>query len=227
MPEILKIVVFSFVAYVALWIIAKLLGKKQIAQLSFIDYVVGITIGSIAAELTTETEKPFYYYLIAMFLFFFFDMFISFISRKGNIMKKIFIGKPLVVINDGKFDMESLKKSKLTVEEVLGMARDKGFFDISDIAYAIFETGGKLSILPKANQKPVVAEDLSITPEKPSLTSYVIVDGEIDEGSLSNLGKSKDWLLEKLGMSIKELKPILLAKYDEKEDDIMIYNKLD
>ena len=94
MNDIAKIVVFSITAYVSIFIIAKLLGKKQIAQLSFIDYIVGITIGSIAAEMTTELEQPFYHYLIAMALFFLFDLAVTLIGRKSALLKKSLLESP-------------------------------------------------------------------------------------------------------------------------------------
>ena len=142
-PDVAKVLIFSMMAYVTLFIIAKLLGKKQIAQLSFIDYVVGITIGSIAAEMATDTQNPFYFYIIAMAIFLVFDIVVTLIGRKGSLMKKIFCGRPLMIIENGQFNYKELKKSKLTVDEIIGMAREKDYFDINQIAFAILETSGK------------------------------------------------------------------------------------
>ena len=84
MSDIVKVLLFSALAYVTLFVISKILGKKQLAELDFIDYVTGISIGSIAAEMATETDKPFYHYLIAMGIFFFFDLIVPLLVRTTN-----------------------------------------------------------------------------------------------------------------------------------------------
>ncbi|HKL94460.1 MAG TPA: DUF421 domain-containing protein [Clostridia bacterium] len=226
MPDYLKVIIASAITYVYLFIIAKLLGKKQIAQLSFIDYIVGITIGSIAAEMSTETTEPIYQYIIAMTLFFLFDLLITILSRKSAGLKKLLNGKPLILIDEGKFDYENLKKSKISVDEVSGMARDKGYFDINDIAFAIFETSGKLSIMPKSHNKPVVAKDMGITPEKPQLTQYLVVDGKVSNDSLKQSGRDKDWLFKELKIKDEsELNNILVASYDETRKNFNVHYK--
>ena len=127
MEEILKIVIFSIISVVYLFIISKILGKKQIAQLEFIDYVIGISIGSIAAEMATDlNETPFYHYLIAMTTFFLFDVLITFLGRKGFRLKNFLKGKPIMVIYEGKINYRNLKKSKLDVNELCSLCREKG-----------------------------------------------------------------------------------------------------
>lgn len=226
MPDYVKVIVFSIVSYVYLFVIAKLLGKKQISQLTFIDYVVGITIGSIAAEMATETIEPFYHYLIAMGIFFVFDLFVSLIGRKSAILKKIMNGKPLIIINNGKFDYEQLKKSKLSVDEVAGMARDKGFFNLNDISYAVFETNGKLSILPKSCNQPVTCKDMQICLPPSSLTEYFVIDGHVCKDTLTSNGYSEKWLYDGLKISTKkEIEQILLASYDENKHQFDVQYK--
>lgn len=226
LPDVVKVIIFTAVAYVTLFIIAKLLGKKQIAQLSFVDYVVGITIGSIAAEMATETEQPFYHYIIAMGLFFLIDLVITLLGRKGTFMKNLLCGKPLIIIENGQINYEELKKSKVTVDEVIGMAREKDYFDINEIAFAILETSGKLSILPKAANKPPVCEDMNINLPEPSLTDYIVIDGKVRSEIMQQHGYTEEWLYN--GLSVKneeEIKNILLASYDDKKKQFNIHYK--
>ena len=226
LPDIVKVLIFSIVAYITLFIIAKVLGKKQIAQLSFIDYVVGITIGSIAAEMATDTINPFYHYVVAMAIFLFFDLAVTLLSRKGTFMKKVLCGKPLIIIENGQINYEELKKSKLTIDELIGMARDKDYFDINQIAFGIFETSGKLSILPKAEEKPPVCKDLSITPPAPALTDYLIIDGVIRDDIMAKHGYDEEWLKQGVGINDeKELDNVLLASYDEKNRIFNVHYK--
>lgn len=225
MLEIYKLLLSAIISVVFLFIIAKMLGKKQIAQLDFVDYVLGISIGSIAAEMAFDaTDRPFYYYLIAMTIFFLFDLMVSYLGRKGATLKHFFKGRPEVIIYDGKINYNALKKSKLDVNDLLALCRDKDYFDINDIAYAVFETSGKLSILPKSNQKPVVLEDIDKQTKPASLPYYLIVDGKISYSSLRELKKDDKWLMNKIDK--KSLKQIILAIYDDKKDNIEIHTKI-
>lgn len=223
--DIYKILIFSCITYVYLFIIAKILGKKQIAQLTFIDYIVGITIGSIAAEMTTETDKPFYYYLIAMTIFVLFDLAVTLIGRKSAFMKKLVNGKPLILIEDGVVNYEEVKKSKLTADEISGLAREKSFFDIGQISYAILETNGKLSILPKSPFTPTVCSDFNIQKEEASLTEFVIVDGKMREKALQSNNISQDKLNQMLSVQGYKTEDVFIAKYDEKNDKLTVHPK--
>ena len=222
MSDFVYLIILSISSVLALFVIAKLLGKKQVAQLEFIDYVIGISIGSVAAEMATDiNNKPLYYYLIAMGIYFFFDFFISILGRKSPGLKHFFKGRPLTIIYEGKIDYKILKKSKLDINDLLALARSQGYFDLEDIAYAIFENNGKLSIMPKDQQRPTVASDLNIKLEQVKLPVYLVIDGVISKSSLNEIDKTKEWLFKKLKIKTKkELKNVILASYDEENDII-------
>lgn len=227
MNEILYLCLVSVFSVIVLFVIAKILGKKQIAQLEFIDYVLGISVGSIAAEMATDIgDKPFYYYIIAMVIYLVLDFFINIIGRLTPSLKHFFKGKPITIIYEGKIVYKNLKKSKIDVNDVIAMARVQGYFDLSDIAYGIFENNGDLSILPKSNQKPTVAEDMGLHPPEASLPYYMVIDGLISFSSLTELNKDTNWLFLKLNIKTKaELKNIILAIYDEKTDTMNVSTK--
>lgn len=221
------ILINSVISFVYLFIISKILGKKQIAQLEFIDYAVGISLGSIAAEMAIDYDSPFYYYLIAMSIFFALALIVSIVGRKCTFFKRILKGKPLTLIYDGKINYETLKKSKIDTNDLLSMLREKGYFDVNDVAYAIFETSGELSVLPKGNQRPVVIEDIDNEKVKPSsLSNVLIVDGEISYSGLAEADKSEDWLKERLKISSdEELDNVILATYDSEKDELTAHLK--
>lgn len=218
------VLINSVISFVYLFVISKILGKKQIAQLEFIDYAVGISLGSIAAEMATDSEKPFYFYIIAMSIFFALALFVALVGRKTSFLKRILKGKPAMLIYDGKIDYKQLRKSKIDVNDLLSMLREKDYFDIGNVAYAIFEPSGKLSVLPKCEQRPVVISDLqnkNIAPSK--LLNVLIADGAVSKSGLNEIGKDENWLYERLNISRKsELKNIILATYDEKNDKINV-----
>jgi uncharacterized membrane protein YcaP (DUF421 family) len=214
MGNVVKVFVFSISSFFMLFVVMKILGKKQIAELSFSDYVVGITIGSIAAEWSTETQEPFYHYVIAISVYCFFTLLLDFLERKSP-FRKFLKGEVLTIIEDGEFNYKNLKKSKLDVEDVLGMARDKDIFDISDIAYAVFETTGTLSILPKSERRPTVLEDLGLSEPPASPADYVIIDGKLQFETIRELALSVEDVFQGVRIhSKKDLSKILLASYD-------------
>lgn len=226
MAEWVKLIIFSFVAVVYLFFVSKILGKKQIAQLEFIDYVMGISIGSIAAEMATDTgETPFYFYLIAMTVFFLVDLAITFVGRKGPALKHFFKGRPITVIYDGKFDYENLKVSKLDVNDVLALCREQGYFDITQVAYAVFETSGKLSVLPKSPYKQVTAEDMGVKLPPASLPCILVVDGNISYSGLNEINKTAEWLKAKIDLNDKTMKNVLLATYDNESGEVNVQLK--
>lgn len=227
MPDYAVVIVNSVVAFVYLFIVSKLMGKKQIAQLTFVDYAIGISIGSIAAEFATDVKNPWYYYIIAIGIFFLLSLAISYLIRKAQILKTLLQGKPSVLIKDGKIDYKELKKSKLDLYDLIALARTKNYFDLNDIAYAILETDGELSVLPNGNVRPVVAEDFNNIPlEQASITSYIVIDGKITSMGLDDLNVDEAWVLNKFGVNNKkELENIALASYNTKLDKLDVHYK--
>jgi uncharacterized membrane protein YcaP (DUF421 family) len=227
MQGIVKVIVFSITAAVYLFVMSKLLGKKQIAQLDVIDYMLGIAVSSIAAEMATDmSDTPFYYYITAMSFFFAINLLIVYFERKGRRLKKFLKGEPLMVIYEGKVNYKALKKSKMDINDMMAKAREKGYFDLSKIEYAVFENSGSLSIMPKTEQKPVVAEDIGAKPKPAELPYYLVDDGHVIFSSLRTLGYDQQWLYGKLNInSKKELKNIILAIYDKDTDEVEVSKK--
>lgn len=226
MPNSIQVLLNAIYSFAALFLISKILGKKQIAELSFTDYVVGITIGSIAAEWSTDVINPWYYYAIALGIFMIFSFSISQLERTTLFLKSFLRGKPMLIIKNGKIDYKNLKKSKLDVNDLLGLCRNKGYFNLTDVAFAIFETNGDLSILPIGSQKPTVAENLNIKIEPSKLTKFVIDDGIVDKNYLKIINKDEKWLLKELNInSKKDLNNILVAFYDEQTGKFNVHYK--
>lgn len=222
------VIINSFSSFFFLFVISKLLGKKQIAQLEFIDYAVGISLGSIAAEWAfSDGDKPFYNFAIAMAIYFLLALTISYIGRKSTFLKKLFKGKPKTLIYESKIIYQNLNHCKIDVNDLLSMLREKGYFDIQDVEYAIFETSGELSVLPKGNQRPVVIEDINKSKIKTAtLTDVLIVDGAISKSGLNEINKNKEWLFKNLKIeSKKDLKNIILATYDDEAQEIKVHYK--
>lgn len=227
MENFLSVLYQAVLSFFVLFLISKLLGKKQVAQLEFTDYVVGISIGSIAAQMATEPEIPWFHFVVAMAIYGIFDLGITLISRKSKLLKKLFKGKPLIIINKGEIDYKVLKKSKLDLNELISQCRVKGFFNLGDINYCIFEPSGDFSILAKSDNQNVIREDLKIKEKNEILRVNFVIDGEIVKEELLKYQKDISWLLRKLKLkSKKEIKKnVLLFSYCPQDDSFEIYNK--
>lgn len=184
-------------SFVALFLVAKWIGHKQIAQLDFFDYINGITIGSIAAEMATELEKP-WKPLTAMVIYGGITVLLSFISSRFPRSRKYLNGTPTILLDHGKLYRENLKKAKLDLSEFLVMCRQQGYFDLTTIETAIFEYNGKLTILPVSDQRPATPKDLALSPQQELLFTELIMDGRILEGNLKRMGLDLTWLDKQL-----------------------------
>jgi uncharacterized membrane protein YcaP (DUF421 family) len=221
--DIIKIIFTSLFSVVSLFIIAKIMGHKQISQLDFFDYICGITIGSIAAELATDLEAP-WKSLIALAVYGLCSICLNLISRKLIRARKYINGTPTVLFDRGKIYRENLKKSKLDLSEFMLLCREQGYFDIDDIQTAIFEHNGKISILPKSTKRPATPEDLKINAKSTYIGVELIMDGYLMSENLCKLDQNKAWLDEKLKLQgYKSHKEIFLAIYKAEQDEIKLY----
>lgn len=170
----------SIIMYIVLFIILKFLGKKQIKHLTLYDYVIGITIGSIAADTIISLDTPLYDGIIALIIFGVIGYISSYLSYQNHKTEEIIDGEPLILYENNQFVYENLDKSKLSIAKVLEHCRLKGCFDINELDCAILEPSGDISILLKRNSQPLTSKDLKTNiqknSKKQSLNYTIIVD---------------------------------------------------
>jgi len=224
---VLKIIWLSLFSLTVLFIITKIMGRKQISQLSVFDYIIGITIGNIAAEMATSIKDNWVEPLTAMLVFGTVSYSISLISTKSLTMRKIFLGRPLILYENGKLYQKNLFKANLDISEFQIYCRTNGYFNLADIETAILEPNGQVSFIPVAARRPAKPEDMNLFPKQERMTVNVIMDGKVLETNLHYIGKNKFWLNEQLsaqGFSCEE--KISLATCDS-SGDVSIYEKID
>ena len=198
----------------ALFLVAKFIGHKQIAQLDFFDYITGITIGSIAAEMATDLEAP-WKSLTAMLIYGGITVLLSLISNRFPRSRKYLNGTPTILMDHGKLYRENLKKAKLDLSEFMVMCRQQGYFDLSNIQTAVFEYNGKLTILPVSSQRPATPNDMNLAPEQELLFTELIMDGRILEDNLKRMGLDLTWLDKQLEQRhVHSAKDVFLAVCD-------------
>ena len=221
--DIIKIILTSLLSVTALFIITKMMGHKQVAQLDFFDYVSGITIGSIGAELATELEKP-ENPLIALVVYGLISLALNLIAHKLPKTRKFINGTPTILMNEDKLYRKNLKQAKLDLSEFMLLCREQGYFDLDEIQTAVFEHNGKLSILPKAAHRPATPEDLKIAAKAAHLGEEVIMDGRVMGENLSRIGRDVNWLTKQLKtQGHTDEKEIFLGIYRPEEDKLTLY----
>ncbi len=219
--NILNLCLVTLASFGVLFLVAKLIGHKQIAQLDFFDYITGITIGSIAAEMATELEQP-WKPLIAMVIYGGITLLLSVVSNKFPRARKYLNGTPTILMDHGKLYYENLKKAKLDLSEFMVMCRQQGYFDLTSIQTAVFEYNGKLAILPVSSQRPVTPNDLDLSPEQELLFTELIMDGRVLEGNLKRMGLDMAWLNKKLKeYHVQSPKDVLLAICDRNKKFVL------
>lgn len=214
--KIADILLRTVISFVVLFLLSRLIGVRQISQMTFYDYIVGITIGSIAATLTLDQEIPIYYALIAMVAYALLTVVVSRINLKSIKARRFFSGTPSILINKGTIIEKTMKQNHYNINDLLEECRQKGYFNITDIDYAIMESNGHVSILPKSTKRPVQPDDMGITPESEGLTYNLIIDGQILYDNLDSLGREKQWLLNQLKeQKVADISSVLLASADQ------------
>lgn len=208
MPEWLDIAVRSVLFVVVLFFMTKLVGKKQIAQLSFFEYVTGITIGSIAAESIMGLDGKIINGLIATIIVAAIPLIVGLISLKSKKFRDFTEGKGTIFIKDGKVMEDNLKKERITADELLQLLRRKDVFQVSDVEFAVLEPTGDLSVMLKKENQPLTPKDLDMKVASIKEPQTVIMDGKILDEPLATIGYSRGWLkteLEKLGVTVENV----------------------
>ncbi len=224
---LIEVFVRVVLTVIVMIVMARSNGPKQIAQMSFYDYVSGITVGSIAATISVNESVSFLAGLFAIFLFLGISLLLNFITQKNLKTNMLLTGEPINVMVNGTINTKGLSKSRMTVSELLSNLRYSGYFNIRDVESAILEPTGKLSVQPKNFARKVRYDDIHPQAKEPEKVIPVIMSGCVLTDNLSILDKDEQWLLremKKQGMQKEELKDILLAVLDGNEK-LTVYKK--
>ena len=213
--EIIKIIGLSVGSIFILFILTKVMGQREMSQLSVFDYFITITIGSIAAEMSTSLENNFMQPVVAMIVYALITFIVSILNTKFVKLRPILSGRTLILYDNGTLFKENFKKAKIDLNEFLVQCRTNGFFNLSDVKTALLEENGKISFLPYSDRRPANPSDLNIKPKEDGIATNLVLDGRVMTENLKELGFDKLWLdemLKKQGI----IKPdhIFLATYN-------------
>lgn len=219
----------SLLSIVFLFFITRFMGRKQISQLTFFDYIIGISIGSIAAAMATTQEIEYIDGFIAMAVYSGIAVIISLLTNKSMWFRRFINGKTYLLIENGVILNKNLGKVKYDVNDLLSEARFAGYFNISDIAYAVMEPSGRISFMPHGTKENVVCEDINLQKPDGVLLANVVIDGKIMHENLKMAGLDEVWLnneIKKQGYN--DIKEIILATVTPDDNhELSIYERSD
>lgn len=223
--DILNVIIRTIVILFILFIFVKIIGKKQVSQMNLFDYIVGITMGSVVADISLDIEKSFLSGVVSLTIYCLAGLMSAILTNKSITMRRVINGVPTVLVENGKIIEDGLKKVRIDVNDLLSEARVNGYFNLEDIDYAVMETNGKISFLLKGDKSPLTKGDYKLKVKNEGLTANVIIDEVLLEKNLKDIGKSEKWLKHELKVKgYDSYKGILLATIDNNEK-LIIYDK--
>jgi len=188
----------AVIAFVVVLLMARWLNKEQLSQLTFYDWIVSITIGSIAANLATDPEGRTLEHVVVLVIFSAAAYLTGMITEKSRPLRKLIEGEPTVVIHNGRILEHNMAKLHYNLDNLLSQLRDKNVFNIEDVEFALLEGNGGLSVLLKSQKRPVTPADLNIPTSYEGMSSEIIVDGQVIYQNLKQNQLDEQWLIAEL-----------------------------
>lgn len=215
----LKTIVTSFGSLAVLFILAKVIGNKQMSQINMFDYINSITIGSIAAEMATSDDENFLVPLIGMIIYGLAAVLISILSEKSLKMRRLFSGNTIILMDDNKIYMKNLKKARIELSELLVQFRLNGYFDISQIHSAYLESNGRVSMMPKDSYRPIMPSDIDMRVQQSRACVILILDGALLSDNLKFASVNENWLIKQIqSQGADSISDVALASVNEKKN---------
>ncbi|WP_098748512.1 DUF421 domain-containing protein [Paenibacillus sp. EZ-K15] len=214
MAQWLEIVLRTLCAVVVLFLMTKVLGKRQVSQLSFFEYLTGITIGSLAAYISLDLEANWYLGLVGLGVWVGCSLLIEFLQIKSKKARDFIDFKATVLIKDGKILEGNLKKERLSTDELMEQLRKKDVFQVADVEFAIMESSGEINILQTRENLPLTPKDLGIQVAPEKVAQVVVMDGKVMDEPLRVAGFNQGWLVEELDKQGAKIKDVFLAQVD-------------
>ena len=211
--DVIEVIIQTFLAFFAILIYARILGKQQIGELTFFEYINGITFGSIAAVLATDIgPQRTLFHFIGLTLFAVLTYLAGYVSMRNRALRKVIAGEPTVVIHNGKILEDNMRKMEYNMDELMMQLRQKNVFDIADVEFAILEPAGTLSVNLKSQAKPVTRKDAQLPSDYEGMSVELVMDGQVVTQNLKQVGLDQQWLTDRLKeRGIKKLEEVSLA----------------
>ena len=208
----------TVIVYVLLLLVLRLMGKRQIGELQPSELVTTLLLSEIAAQPVIDDNIPISYGIVPVAVVIALEVIASFTVTKCPRLKRIFIGKPSVLIDRGKLDPAALGRMRMTAEELMAELRIQGVGDICDVYYAVMEENGKLSVILKGAASPAAKADVGADTSEKGMARALVVDGAVNDENLRTLGKNRNWLDKQIKARKTALDEIFLMTCTDASD---------
>lgn len=210
----LEVVFRTIVIYLVVLVVVRLMGKREIGQLSPFDFVVAIIIAELAAIPMESRSIPLWQGLVPLFTLGVLEVALSFAALYSPKVRKILDGSPQVVIKNGKILKQEMRRARYNLDDLMSQLREKGFVNVSDVEFGVLETSGRLSVIPRSQKRPVTPEDLGLCTGYEGLPTVLVMDGAVLQRELHEVGLDEGWLKEKLSRAGLNPDKVFLACLD-------------
>lgn len=203
------------IAYFLLLFLARFMGRKLISHMTFFDFVVGIIVGSVVATMSVDQNNPLVSGISILIVLALLTVGIDLLDIKSFVSRKLFDSEPVLIIENGKLNAANMSRTRLPMDQLMMLLREKNVFNIADVEFAVFETDGKLSVLLKSQKQPVRPSDLGISTTYYGLTKELIIDGNVLNENLESAHLDRQWLTDSLkNYGIRDIKDVFFAGLD-------------
>lgn len=209
-------IIKGILIYILALILSKLIDIKIISQMNFFDFIVGVSIGSMIAKIIIDKDHVVFSGIVALITFALLTISTSYLNLKSYSARRIINAKTLILVENGRIIDKNLKRLRITINELMMKLREKDVFNLEDVQFAIMESNGQLSVLIKANKKPITPYDMDLKVKSSSLVNDIIIDGKIVDKNLKIAGIDKKWLQSELKKkSINNIEEVFYAGVDQ------------
>lgn len=210
--KIIEIVLRSTSTYIILLILGRLIGRKLISRITFFDFIVGITMGSIAVRIALGSQESPFLAAVSVSVIAILVVITDYLDIKSIKFRNLVDGEPIILISNGKLLDYNLKKVRIRINKLMAQLREKDIFSFDDVSVALIESDGELTVLPKVNKQPVTTGDLNIASKYNGLITDIIIDGKIMYDNLQNTNHDEQWIKEQLNAyNVTDAKEVFYA----------------
>jgi len=196
--DVLSLAGRTVLFYLLALAVVRLMGKREVGQLSPMDLVVAVMIAEASVIAIEEPQVPLLAGIIPVVVLFLAELLVSFLSLKYEGFRRVIADKPSVVIHHGTLDLKEMRRQRYNLDDLMEQLRLNGYASPADVEFAILEASGNLSVVPKAESRAVTPEDLGLKPPREGLPAVVIADGHVENESLQRIHKTSEWLTDEL-----------------------------
>lgn len=212
---IIETIIRAIIIYFLLLIVTRFIGRKGISKITFFDFVVVIMFGSLGANVAMGPLKNSYTAAIVIITLSIIIVVTGYLATKSFVFRKIFNSEPIVLVENGKINEQNMKKSRITINDLTTLLREKKIFNMADVEFALLENDGKISVLPKSQKQPITPSDMNISTPYKGLNKDIVLDGNIMYENLKDANYDENWLMEQLkNYNINDIKEVLYASVD-------------